>query len=439
VSGNEFSTHDSVVFMFQIAVMLATGLVFGEFMRRLNQPAVLGELIGGVLLGPTLLGLLWPQLYGSLFPVDGPTAQARDAVIRFGMLFFLFVAGLEVKLSQVRERSRSVVLVSLLGFLFPFGLGMASVLLFPDLWGPAASERIPVFAVFAGTALSISALPVITRILMDLGLLHSELGATVMASATVNDLLGWSLFAFLLGSLSTPMLGGGIGSILGLTILFSLLVLAFGRWIGRPLLRWARKALLWPSGFLGMSAVLILISAAAAEALHIHAVFGAFLIGVSLNRVFERREATRAKEIIRQFSVSFFAPLYFVSIGLKTNFLTNFDLPLALVVVGLAVVGKVGGAGLGAWLSGSGRRDALAVGFAMNARGAMEMILASVALEYGLIDQSVFVALVTMALVTSMLSGPALQRLLSRPKPRERGRRWWRRQGAKQAPGAGVG
>lgn len=426
---NEFGSHAAVVFMFQIGVMLAVGLAFGELMRRIKQPAVLGELIGGILLGPTVLGLAWPHLYNGLFPGDGPSAQALDAVIRIGMLFFLFAAGLEVKVSQVRERSRSVVFVSLLGFLFPFGLGFGSVLLFEDLWGYSAQGGILAIALFVGTALSISALPVITRILMDLGLLHSEMGVTVMASATINDLLGWSLFAVVLGSLSSPLLGQGIVSSLAGIFLYSLLVLLLGRWVGQPLLCWARKTLVWPGGFLGVTAVLILIAAATAEALQIHAVFGAFLAGVSLNRVFDGDEIAQAKEIIHQFAISFFAPLYFVSIGLKANFAADFDIPLVFTVVGLAVAGKVGGASLGAWLSGIAYRDAVGIGFAMNARGAMEMILASVALDHGLIDERVFVALVTMALATSLLSGPVLKKLWDAPRQLERGRLSRKRRG----------
>jgi Kef-type K+ transport system membrane component KefB len=212
-------------------------------------------------------------------------------------------------------------------------------------------------------------------------------------------------------------LNGSFLKTAGIILLVGLLVMGGGRLSGKFVFRWARKALPWPSGFLGMSAVFIFISAAIAETLQIHAIFGAFLIGVALIPVFEQNEADHAREIIYQFAVSFFAPLYFVSVGLKADFAANFDVRLALLVIVLATVGKIAGAAVGARLGGITLKDSLAVGFVMNARGAMEMILASVALEFGLIDQRIFVALVTMALVTSMMTGPLLQWLLRFPLP----------------------
>jgi Kef-type K+ transport system membrane component KefB len=406
-----------IAFLLQIGVMLAVGLIFGQLMRKLNQPAVLGELIGGIVLGPTIFGLLLPDLYYRLFPGEAEIVEAREVVIRIGMLFFMFVAGLEVNLSQLRQRKQTVLLVSILGCLLPFGLGIASILLFPDFWNYTSVNNNTSFILFIGIALSISALPVITRILMDLHLLHQEIGGIVITSAAINDLLGWALFALLLSNLNTNTQNNNLLRILGLTFIFSLLVLGVGRVAGQLLFRWARNALVWPSGFLGVSAVFIFISAAIAETMNIHAIFGAFLIGVALFPVFENNGAGAVKEIIYQFAVSLFAPLYFVSVGLKANFAANFDIQLVLLVISLATVGKVVGAGLGARISGADFKNALAIGFAMNARGAMEMILASVALEYGLIDQRIFVALVTMALVTSMMSGPMLQWLLKVPKP----------------------
>lgn len=402
------------LFFLQIAVMLGLALLCGQIMRYFNQPAVLGELLGGILLGPTVFGLILPEYYSTLFPGIPEIAQNRTAVIRIGMLFFLFVAGLEVNLSQVRQHQKSVVLVSLLGCLIPFLFGFGAVWLFPAMWGTPNQQQWIVLAAFIGTSLSISALPVITRILMDLRLLQKEFGSIVLSAATINDLFGWALFALLLGAINPSESGESQNVIatLGGVFIFSIVILAFGRWIGQPILGWARKSLIWPSGFLGVSAVFILISAAIAEALHIHAVFGAFLIGIALYPAYDDGEGFEAKEIVYQFVITFFAPLYFVSVGLEANFALHFDFVLVLSVTLIATIGKVLGAGLGAWLGGRTLRDALAMGFAMNARGAMEIILASVALDQGLIDERIFVALVIMALVTSMLSGPALQWLL---------------------------
>jgi len=405
--------HESILFFLQIGTMLAVALVFGQIARKLHQPAVLGELVGGIVLGPTVFGMLAPGVFGWLFPGQDESSSGREAVIKIGMLFFLFVGGLEVNLTHLRRRGLSLALTSLLGILAPFGLGFAAVLLLPNLWGPPVHQKSLVFAMFIGAALSISALPVIARILMDLDLIQTEMGVVIMTAATVNDLIGWSLFAVILTAFVPGSSDRSIWATLGLVIGFSALVLSVGRWIGQPILRWLKSSVAWPSGFIGVTTVLILVAASMAETIGVHAIFGAFLVGVALGQ--DLKGENQAHEIIYQFAVSFFAPLYFVSIGIRADFAANFDLLLVLLLLFIACVGKICGAGLGAWLGGMTFREALSVGFGMNARGAMEMILASVALEYGLIDQRIFVALVIMALVTSMLSAPALQRLMNKP------------------------
>jgi Kef-type K+ transport system membrane component KefB len=334
------------------------------------------------------------------------------------MLFFMFVAGLEVNPTYLHKRGRSVVGTSLLGIVLPCGLGVGTVVLMPEVWGAPAQEHLRLFALFMGVALSISALPVIARILLDLSLIRDEIGVTVLAAATIDDLIGWSLFAMLLGSFGKYSTTAHLGTMLGLVVGCMTLMVGLGWWRGRALLQWTRVALAWPSGFIGLITIIVLIAAALAEAIGIHAIFGAFFVGVALGRAFGEDDQ-HAHEILYQFAISFFAPLYFVSIGLKADFAAHFDLLLVLIVFVIACIGKIVGASLGAWLGGMPRQEALAVGFGMNARGAMEMILASVALEYQVIDQRIFVALITMALTTSMLSGPMMQRLLQKTSCRQ--------------------
>ena len=410
--------HELILFFLQVCVMLSVALVFGQAMRRLRQPAVLGELMGGIVLGPTVFGAVMPNVYSRLFPTRDGISLGLEAVIRIGMLFFLFVAGLEVNLAHLKGRGLSVALTSLLGILVPFGLGAGSVLWLPDFWGPPAQHKALAFALLMGAALSISALPVIARILMDLDLIQGDIGVTVMTAATINDLAGWSLFAVILSTLMPDSPARSVAGTLGLVVAFSLAILGLGRWLGRPVLHWLRSFVAWPSGFIGVTAVLVLVAAALAETIGIHAIFGAFLVGVALGKGLEREN--HAHGIIYQFAVSFFAPLYFVSIGLEADFAANFDLPIVLLVLFVACAGKIGGAGLGAWMGGMRPTEALAVGFGMNARGAMEVILASVALEYRLIDERIFVALIIMALLTSMISAPALHQLMKTGRPLQR-------------------
>jgi Kef-type K+ transport system membrane component KefB len=405
-------THpDLILFFIQLAVMLACALLFGQLLRRLHQPAVLGELLGGILIGPTVFGMLAPDWYGRLFPVSESLALGQDAVIKLGMLFFMFAAGLEVDLAHLRQKGGVALLTAGLGIAVPFGLGFGAVLLLPAVWGGPARSSPLLFGLFIGAALSITALPVIARILVDLNLLNQDFGVVVMVAATLNDLIGWSLFALILSKMAPGSGPGQNTSItLGLVFGFFAITLLLGRWLSLKALPWLQTRIAWPSGFIGLAAVLVLLAAAAAETIGVHSFFGAFLVGVGLGQSVERPQ--RAFEAVHQFAISFLAPIYFVSIGLQANFATHFDWLLVLVVTVVACAGKIIGAGLGAWLGGMPGRTALAVGFAMNARGAMELILASIALNYGLIDQRLFIALIIMALVTSVLSGPAIRQLL---------------------------
>jgi Kef-type K+ transport system membrane component KefB len=399
--------------------MLLTAVIFGQIARRFRQPAVLGELIGGIVLGPTIFGHFAPGTFAWWFPADSPLLVARDAIIRVGMLFFLFVAGLEVKLKNIRHRKKQVPITAVFGLLVPMALGIGSVQAFPGVWGRPAESGGWVFSVFVGTALSISALPVIARILMDLRLIREELGIIVITAAALDDVVGWSLFAILLNVLMPARVSEAAVSWETLAINLALLVgfvvvmLFAGGRLSRPSLHWMKANVAWPSAFIGVSAAVIMGAAAVTETLGIHAVFGAYVVGIAVGQAFEAGEENEAHEVIHQFAVSFFAPLYFVSIGQKANFVKEFDAPLVLLVLLVACIGKIGGAGFGARLSGMPSREALAVGFGLNARGAMEIILASVALESGLIDQRVFVALVVMAVVTSALAGPMMSRLMA--------------------------
>ena len=401
------------LFLLQLALMLAVAVVCGQIMRRLGQPAVLGELIGGVILGPTVFGLLFPAAYERLFVANEAIGLAREGLLTIGMLFFLFIAGLEVDFSKVRRSGSRVVATSLLGIAVPFVLGFALVWFVPALWGPPAATHHLALAMMIGVALAITALPVIARILVDLGLMQDELAAIVLGAAIIDDLIGWTMFALVLSFFAPhgastvsgvpwliPLLGG----------LFVVLIVVGGRWLGPGAFLWIRRRLPWPGGFIAVTAIFVFLSAAVAERVGIHAALGAFFAGVALSKQFEERDD--AREVIYQFAVSFFAPLYFVSVGLRVNFVQGFDWVLVAVVLAVACLGKLAGAGLGARLSGMPSRRALAVGFAMNARGAIELILATIALQEGLIDQRIFVALVFMAIVTSLMSGPAIKRLV---------------------------
>jgi Kef-type K+ transport system membrane component KefB len=409
------SSQDFVKLALQVAVMLAFALVFGQSMRRFKQPAVVGEMFGGIVLGPTIFGLFAPALYAWLFVSSANVALVRDASIKLGMLFFLFFAGLEVDLSDLKRLGRRAVLIGLIGTLVPIAAGVALVYGLPrDFWGPVAQEHFLSFALFIGMNLANSANPVIARILMDLGLLSGPIGALIMTATIVDDLVNWTLFAIILSDIAPvgPSAGGALLFNIVLVMLFFAIVLGVGRWLGPRALGWARSHVAWPSGLIAVSILLVLAAGSASEALGIHAFLGAFLVGVALGGA--NNEQKQAHDVIGHFVMSFFAPIYFISMGMTTDFIKNFDPMLVAVILVVACVSKVGSVLLGAKAAGMALdREAWAIGFGLNARGATGIILAGVGLANRVIDERIFVAMVVMALVTSLMSGPLMNRMLA--------------------------
>lgn len=405
------TSHEITVLFFSLGVLLAAARVLGEIARKLNQPSVLGELAAGIILGPTVMGVVWPEGVATLFPLTGPVSIALQAFTAVAISLFLLVAGMEVDLSSAWRQGRAAIFVSLGGIVLPFGLGLAAAALIPTLGGEATSASPWIFAFFLATALSISALPVIAKTLMDLNLYRSDLGMVVIAAAVLNDLIGWLAFALILGLAGV---GAGHGLPVGWAILstlgFTAFVLTIGRWAIHRTLPWIQAHTVWPGGVLGTAVFLGFFGAAVTQGIGIHAIFGSFLVGVAIGDSSHLREQTRS--IINQFISFIFAPLFFAGIGLRLNFAVHFDFWLTLMVIVIACVGKVVGCGVAARWGGIARREAWAIGFAMNARGAMEIIFGILGLQSGLINERMFVALVIMAIVTSMLSGPALIRIL---------------------------
>lgn len=409
-----------VTFFLSLAALLAAARLLGEIARAFNQPAVLGELLAGILLGPTVLGHFAPEAFNFLFPRTGNVPVALSGLTTLAISLFLLVAGMEVDLSTIWRQGRSAMFVSLGGIVIPFALGFGLAMLLPmaadgRYLGREEGADPLLFGLFFATALSISALPVIAKTLMDLDLYRSDLGMVVIASAVFDDLTGWIIFAVILA-----MIGQShqfeVWQTIALTLGFAAFMLTVGRWLIHRTLPFIQAHMSWPGGVLGFALTLALLGAAFTEWIGVHAIFGAFLIGVALGDSPHLRERTRTT--IEQFVSFIFAPLFFASVGLRVNFYESFDLALVLIVLGIACLGKLAGCALAARAAGMPARQAWALGSAMNARGAMEIILGLLALQAGLISERMFVALVVMALVTSMMAGPLMQRILQRKKPK---------------------
>jgi Kef-type K+ transport system membrane component KefB/mannitol/fructose-specific phosphotransferase system IIA component (Ntr-type) len=412
--------HDVLLFLLSLALLLGVGRLAGEVARRLGAPAVVGEILAGLVIGKTVMGRFAPSVFYGLFPTGAP-GPLLSGYTTVAVMLLLVVAGLEIDLNVVRRSSRTVLLTSAMGVVVPFALGWGMGHLLPgsDLADPS---RRGLHAAFLGIALSISALPVIVRTLLDLGLLKTDLGLIIVSAAVFDDLAGWIGFSVLTREFHSGGTGGDLGRLaisVGLTALFVIVTLLVVRPIvDRLLARIQGKGEQVDSDLtngrvLTLVMVMALVGAAATEALGMHAVFGGFVMGLAIGDSDRLREHTR--NVLQEFVTSVFTPVFFATMAMRVDFAAAFDLRLTLIVLAISCLAKIGGCTVGARVGGIAWRQALAIGFGMNSRGAMEILLASLALEAKIINASVFVALVTMAIVTSLVSGPALTRLL-RPR-----------------------
>ncbi|OPY70342.1 MAG: High-affinity Na(+)/H(+) antiporter NhaS3 [Syntrophorhabdaceae bacterium PtaU1.Bin034] len=399
-----------VLFMFSLSVLLLVAIVSGHLIQKVKMPKITGEVFGGIILGPTILGTLFPEIYNWLFFYSHSIVAAREMFLKLCALLILFVIGLEVDLSEITRLRRTVLWTSFFGLAPPFFLGMASVLVFPGLWGCNPSGSTWLLPLFVGTALSISALPVIARILADLGMLRSKIGSVILATATIDDIVGWIFFAlisayFIPGSLADMNPFVTIGGVLTMF----LVAMAFGNKLTKRFIDWCEPNEDFDNLFLGLTIVLVLIFSVFAQRIGIHETLGAFLVGLGLSNC----ERHKMYDPLRKAVMSLFSPLYFVSICLGVNLAQNFDLMLAVLVLAIATIGKVGGIWLGAKCSRLGTRESLAVGFGMNARGAVGIILITSGYEAGILDAKAYGALLLMAVATSILSGPIMKKVLA--------------------------
>jgi Kef-type K+ transport system membrane component KefB len=408
-------SHDLAALLFAIATMLVVARLASEIGKKVGLPMVMGELLIGVLLGPTVFGAMAPELSCAVFPFGESPAftLAIEAIVSLAAVLLLFVTGLELRLGLFLYHGRPAISTGIGSMLLPFVSGFAFAWYLPQLFTvDTGGGNHLLFALFLGTAMAISALPVIARILLDMKLLKTEIGTVIIAAAVFNDIVGWIFFSFILSLTGGNTDGSSAAVKLAAICAFAGFMLVFGRYGVNRILPWVQSALSWPGGVLALSLGLCLFSAAFTEFLHIHAILGAFIAGLTIGDSAHLSE--QAREIMHQFVTNFFAPLFFVSIGLKVNFLEHFDGTVVGILLLLAFVSKVVGAGLGARFGGMSTRHSLAVGFGLNARGAMEIILGSLAYQAGLINHAVFVALIVVALVTSITSAPLMRFFLER-------------------------
>jgi Kef-type K+ transport system membrane component KefB len=377
----------------------------GGLFRKLGQAPVVGELCAGVLVGPSGLGALAPDFFHAIFPA-GQT-QTLGSMAWLGSVLLLLAAGMEVDLKILGKKRRAISTTSLLAIALPFALGLLFGAVLPESYLVEPSRRW-IFALFLATALSISAIPLVAKLLMDLDLLKLAVGQVILGAAVVNDIIGWLLFAVILSLMTGGVAwNGSIFGVIAIIVAAAALSVTLGRSLMMRVFSGFHALGIEREGILGVAVLTAFLFAAFTQWIGIHAVFGAFLAGVMIGATGEIRN--HLHESLRNFVFYLFAPIFFASMGFRVNFVANFDGLVVLAMVVLACAGKAAGAASGAFLGGMRRTDALTIGFGLMPTGAMGLILAFLALENGLITETIFVGLTAVALVTSGLSGPLIQ------------------------------
>lgn len=400
------SSSISILFL-SMGLMIGMAWLLGELFRKFRLPSVVGEILAGIILGPTVFGRISPYLYRSVFPSAGSSVFISvEAFILISVVLLLLVAGLEVDLSSVIRQGKQVVIISLFSITVPFIMGARVASAMPQLFGMSSSNY--ALSIFIGISVSITALPIIARILMNMQLFHTDFGMLIITSAAIIDLAGWLLFSVLIQLIQTGSVNClTIGKTVLLTVSISALILTILRYAINRSLPWIQANTEWPGGIITFTIIIGLFLASISESIGIHAIFGAFLAGIAIGDSPHLREQTR--NIISQFVDNIFAPLFFVSIGLRIDFIDNFSLILPALLLAIIVTGKFTSTLIASRFVKMKTGDALAVASGMSSSGAMGIILGIFALHNGLINPSVFEAIVISAVVTSLASGPMMK------------------------------
>jgi len=400
-------------FLLQLGCLIAACRIVGLIARRFGQPQVVAEMITGILLGPSFFGLLAPALQTALFPKESMTVIY--VIAQIGLVLYMFQVGVDFQWAHVTARLRTAATISIVGIIVPFALGAAlSTYLVSN--GPffGAEVRPHEAALYLGAAMSITAFPVLARIIHDRGIAGTMLGTLTLAAGATDDAVAWCLLAFVLASVNADSTVAILAVAGGVT--YAVLMLTVGcRWLVRLGDRVERAGSL-DGPTLAIVLIALCFSAWTTDAIGIHSVFGAFMLGAAMPRGRFAREIHRQLEPL---TTNFLVPLFFVYSGLNTQMnlmSTTTLLGLAVLVMVLSTVGKGVACWVAARISGLGPRDALAVGVLMNTRGLMELIILNVGRERGIIDGTLFAIMVLMAIVTTVAAGPIFE-LVYRPQP----------------------
>ena len=391
-----------------LTIIIIAARVMGMLFRRLDQPAVIGEVIGGILLGPSLFGRIAPDTAAFLLPAEA--APFLSIISQLGVILYMFLVGLELDLGVLRTRARATLAISTASIVAPFTLGIALASGLYQAYAPAAVRFIP-FALFFGVSLSITAFPVLARILGDHGLQRTPMGVLALTCAAINDAIAWCLLAFVVGV--TEATTGGAITTIGLTAVYIGLMLTVGRRLMARAVPRLDASITVGEQSLTLVLVAVLLSAVATEFIGVHAIFGAFLLGAIIphGSAIARHVRERIEDVVRVMLL----PAFFAFTGLRTEIglmLGLDDWLMCLLIIAVASAGKFGGATLAARIAGLDWRDSAALGILMNTRGLVELIVLNIGLDLGVLSPRLFTMLVVMAIVTTIMTSPILMSLL---------------------------
>jgi len=396
------------IFLLQLIIIIIASRLAGIAVKRIGQPVVMGEIIAGIALGPSLFGHFFPAASDTIFPAS--SLGNLQMLSQVGLILFMFVIGMELDLKLIKNKVRSALIVSYASIIIPFAMGMALAWLLAGDFLPAGVP-LYAFALFMGIAMSITAFPVLARVIRERAMSHTRVGIISITAAALNDVMGWCLLAFVIAlsraeGLHTPFytLGG------------TLLYMAIMLFIVRPFLkRLAERKVnltIIRQSTMAVIFIILLLSSLSCELLGIHALFGAFMTGIVMPLQWNFRKLIIDK--IEDVALVLLLPLFFVLTGLRTEIglvNTSYLWSICILITLVAIAGKFGGSYFAARYAGETKADSLGIGILMNTRGLMELIILNIGYDLGILSPQVFTMLVIMALATTLMTNPVLNLL----------------------------
>ncbi|WP_088162021.1 cation:proton antiporter [Sphingobacterium sp. G1-14] len=407
--------HPLAILLAQIVTIIIAARIMGWICIKIKQPVVIGEMLAGIILGPSLLGLYFPEFSHTLFPVE--SLSNLQFLSQIGLILFMFIIGMELDLNVLRNKAHDAVVISHASIVIPFTLGI-SLAYFLYLFHPPTNVEFLSYSLFIGISMSITAFPVLARIIQERGLQKSKLGAMAITCAAADDITAWCILAVVIAIVKAGDFASALYTI-GLAVAYVLIMIK----IVRPFLmrvgevKGSKEALSKP--VVAIFFIVLLLSAYATEVIDIHALFGAFMAGAIMPE--GSRFRTAFIEKIEDVSTLLLLPLFFVYTGLRTQIGLLNDPQLWMITIGIilvAVIGKFAGSTLAARFVGQSWKDSLSIGALMNTRGLMELIVLNIGYDLGVLSAELFSMMVVMALVTTFMTGPSLDLInfLYRPK-----------------------